>query len=248
MTLNTLTGETMNKFIFDVDGTLTPSRQKIDEKFSEWFTNFCINNDVYLVTGSDYEKTREQLGDYLLRWPIFVYACSGNDVWAKGERIRSKEWTLPEEERSLLQSWLEVSRFPLRTGRHFEDRTGTCNFSIVGRNATLGERNLYVNHDKEHRERETIALQFNTLYGDAITAKIGGETGIDLYPVGWDKSQILQDFNKDDKIYFFGDRMEVGGNDQPLKVANTRGYNYAVKNWRDTWERLIYLQEGKIAA
>jgi phosphomannomutase len=238
----------MNKFIFDVDGTLTPSRQSIDKKFQEWFTQFCMSNDVYLVTGSDYEKTREQLGDYLLRWPIFVYACSGNDVWAKGERIRSKEWTLSDEPRRLLESWLEVSRFSLRTGNHFEDRPGTCNFSIVGRNATLGERKLYVQHDIDFRERETIALQFNMLYGDSISAKIGGETGIDLYPTGWDKSQIINEFNTvEDRLYFFGDKMEVGGNDFPLKIANSKGVNYQVKGWQDTWQRLAYLQEAKIA-
>ena len=239
----------MNKFIFDVDGTLTPSRQSIDPEFKNFFTEFCMNNDVYLVTGSDYTKTVEQLGEYLLRWPIFVYACSGNDIWAKGERLRSKEWTLPEETRGLLQSWLGVSRFPLRTGVHFEDRTGTCNFSVVGRNATLGERHLYIKHDKEFRERETIALQFNMLYGDTMTAKIGGETGIDIYPTGWDKSQIVNDFNiKEDRLYFFGDRMEVGGNDHPLKIANPNGYNAHVKDWRETWERLSYLQEAKIAS
>jgi phosphomannomutase len=236
----------MNKFIFDVDGTLTPSRQSIDPKFKDFFTEFCINNDVYLVTGSDYAKTVEQLGSDLLRWPIFVYACSGNDVWANGERIRSREWTLPEEPRELLESWLGVSRFPLRTGNHFEDRMGTCNFSIVGRNATLGERNLYVAHDKQYYERETIALQFNMLYGDTISAKIGGETGIDIFPVGWDKSQIINDFDKEDRLYFFGDRMEVGGNDHPLKVVNIHGFNACVKDWQDTWKRLLYLQEAKI--
>lgn len=239
----------MNKFIFDIDGTLTPSRQKIDLEFYNFFLEFCINNDVYLVTGSDYTKVEEQLGDYLLRWPITVYACSGNDVWAKGERLRSKDWILPEEPRKLLQSWLDVSRFPLRTGKHFEDRTGTCNFSIVGRNATLGERKLYIQHDRENRERETIALQFNMLYGESITATIGGETGIDIYPVGWNKSQIINDFNtKEDKLYFFGDKMEPGGNDFPLKTVNINGMNIQVKNWQDTWERLNYLQEAKLAA
>lgn len=239
----------MNKFIFDVDGTLTDSRQKIDPGFSQFFIEFCMNNDVYLVTGSDYAKTLEQLGEYLLRWPIFVYSCSGNDVWAKGKQIRTKQWTLPDEPRKLLQSWLDVSRFPLRTGKHFEDRPGTCNFSVVGRNATLGERKLYVKHDNENRERETIALQFNMIYGDTITAKIGGETGIDIYPVGWDKSQIINDFNtKEDKLYFFGDRMDVGGNDYPLKAVNIHGFNAHVKNWQETWERLGYLQEAKLAA
>ena len=51
----------MNKFIFDVDGTLTPSREEIDGDFAVFFGNFCAENDVYLVTGSDKEKTIEQV-------------------------------------------------------------------------------------------------------------------------------------------------------------------------------------------
>lgn len=238
----------MNKFIFDVDGTLTPSRQRIDPEFKIYFLEFCRDNEVYLVTGSDYAKTVEQLGEEIVNAVNAVYNCSGNDVWSHGENIKRKDWTLPDEPRKLLQSWLEVSPFPLRTGNHFEERPGTCNFSVVGRNATLGERKMYVKHDEEHRERETIALQFNMLYGETIAAKVGGETGIDLYPTGWDKAQILNDFDKEDRLYFFGDRMDVGGNDFPLKVANVRGFNYQVKNWRDTWERLGYLQEAKLAA
>ena len=51
-----------------------------------------------------------------------------------------------------------------------------------------------------------------------ITATVGGETGIDIYNKGADKSQILDDFNNDDKIYFFGDKVSPGGNDWPLAV------------------------------
>ena len=51
----------MKKFIFDVDGTLTPSRQIIDEEFLSFFFRFTFNNEVYLVTGSDREKTIEQI-------------------------------------------------------------------------------------------------------------------------------------------------------------------------------------------
>ena len=53
----------MNKFIFDVDGTLTPSRGRIDSEFEKWFIEFASNNEVYLATGSDYDKTLEQLGE-----------------------------------------------------------------------------------------------------------------------------------------------------------------------------------------
>ena len=54
-------------YIFDVDGTLTPSRQKMDEDFSRFFLHFCTMNSVYLVTGSDREKTLEQVGSLIYK-------------------------------------------------------------------------------------------------------------------------------------------------------------------------------------
>ena len=50
----------MKKFIFDVDGTLTPSRKKIVHEFWAPFLIFCRKHDVYLVTGSDRKKTLDQ--------------------------------------------------------------------------------------------------------------------------------------------------------------------------------------------
>lgn len=237
----------MNKFIFDVDGTLTPSRQKIDPEFKEFFLQFIKDNKVWLVTGSDYAKTVEQLGEEICESVVTVYNCSGNDVYFKGKRVNSKSFQAPEALMELMNGWLQSSPFPLRTGNHIEERMGTINFSIVGRNCTLEERKLYVKHDLENRERESIAFQINSEF-PSITATVGGETGIDIYRKGCDKGQILEDFNKDDKIFFFGDRMEQGGNDWPLaaKLNNQRCYN--VRDWRDTMERLQHFQEAKLAA
>lgn len=231
----------MSKFIFDVDGTLTPSRGKIDKDFKDFFTQFCIDNDVYLVTGSDYAKTQEQLGDYLLRWPIFVYNCSGNEKRAKGELIQTREWSPPAALIEILDGWLQSSKFPLRTGVHIEQRPGMVNFSIVGRGATVEQRQEYVAWDTANRERETIAFIINNEF-DNITATIGGETGIDIAPTGADKSQILKDFEKTDHIEFFGDAIFEGGNDWPLALALTnRNANYKwykVDDWKHTWEML----------
>ena len=235
------------KFIFDVDGTLTPSRQIIDPKFKSFFTSFIKDNKVWLVTGSDYEKTLEQLGPQICESVVAVYNCSGNDTWFKGKRVNSKPFDAPKELYKFMHSWLNTSSFPLRTGNHIEERMGTINFSIVGRNATIGERKLYVKHDIENRERESIAFQINLDFPD-ITATVGGETGIDIYRKGCDKSQILEDFDAPYKnIYFFGDRMDVGGNDYPLaaRLDNKKCFN--VKSWQETFERLSYLQEAKIA-
>ena len=63
----------MNKFIFDVDGTLTPSRQTIDPEFKKFFLRFIKDNKVFLVTGSDYPKTVEQLGADITENVVTVY-------------------------------------------------------------------------------------------------------------------------------------------------------------------------------
>ena len=230
------------KFIFDVDGTLTPSRGKIVEEFRLWFTDFCINNDVYLVTGSDYPKTVEQLGEYLLRWPVTVYNCSGNDVWQKGVNIRTNPWTMPNTVQEFLQYRLQTSKFVLRAGQHFDVRPGSVNFSILGRGATLRERQLYRAWDLETGERNQLVEDFRRNFGEELEISAGGETGVDIYPRGFNKSQILDDFSKCDTILFFGDRLDEHGNDRPLSdrllADGYRGAAYPVEDWRHTWQLL----------
>ena len=240
----------MNRFIFDVDGTLTPSRQVIDPMFKEFFKHFISDNKVWLVTGSDYPKTVEQLGADITESVVTVYNCSGSDVWFKGNRVNSKPFKAPKELYELMHGWLQASPFPARMGQHIEERPGMINFSVVGRGATLAERKMYVKYDTANRERESIAYEINSKF-ENITATVGGETGIDIAPTGWDKSQILDDFDKNVSTYFFGDKVEPGGNDYPLaKALKNRGFkgaSFNVKDWRDTYERLQYFQEAKVA-
>ena len=114
------------------------------------------------------------------------------------------------------------------------------NFSVVGRNATLGERKLYVEWDHKTEERVWIAEKFNLIF-PGLQATVGGETGIDIAPKGADKSQILRDFDNNDTLHFFGDAIFPGGNDMPLAeaiVKQSNGTFYKVSDWKDTWEIL----------
>jgi phosphomannomutase len=231
------------KFIFDVDGTLTPSRGLIDPEFKKFFNEFCLNNPVYLITGSDRPKTIEQIGEDTYNLCHTVYNCSGNDVWQGNNRVRTNNWTLPELAHEWLSKQLAESTFPLRTGLHFEHRKGMVNFSIVGRNADATDRKKYVAWDEEHLERVWIADKFNLIFPE-LQATVGGETGIDIAPKGCDKSQVIKDFDKKDIIYFFGDKMEEGGNDYPLAQVVTNAV--PVTDWQHTWDILnhIILQVG----
>ena len=227
-------------YIFDVDGTLTPSRGRIDDNFSKFFFDFCTLNKVYLVTGSDREKTIEQVGNVIYGMCKRVYNCSGSDVYVGSRNIYKHIWTLPKLARQFLEQCLEEEDFNIRTGNHIEERPGMINYSLVGRNATIRDRKAFVEWEARNNSRRCTANAFNIMFPE-LQATIGGETGIDIGPKGSDKSQILRDFNKEDKIVFFGDAIFKGGNDLSLAkaIANKElGMFYKVTEWKETWEIL----------
>ena len=229
----------MKKFIFDVDGTLTPSRKQIEHSFWAFFLKFCCSNDVYLVTGSDREKTVDQLGLDICYRSKRVYNCSGCDVYERDVNVYRDTWKPSDEVRQFLQDELDYSQFRIRTDPHIEERPGCINFSILGRGANWEERETYVQWDKDEHERLLIAKRFNERFPD-LHATVGGQTGLDIAPHGRDKSQILRDFNEDDELHFFGDKMEEGGNDYSLavEVEKRGGLSYNVENFKDTWKLL----------
>ena len=230
----------MKKYIFDIDGTLTPSRAQIDPDFRAFMLIFAWEYDVYLVTGSDRNKTIEQVGEDLYNRSKRVYNCSGSDVYDQDKNVYRSEWKLPLDVERFLNDELDYSLFPRRNRNHIERRHGGVNFSILGRadDPFLG-REEYIKWDKERLEREDIADRIRRQF-PGLTVALGGQTGIDIGPFGSDKSQILRDFDKDDEIVFYGDRMEEGGNDYTLAEAikEMGGRAHKVDTWKDTWELL----------
>ena len=230
----------MNKYIFDIDGTLTVSRSQIDPDFRVFMLSFVLEHDVYLVTGSDRKKTIEQVGADLYNLSQRVYNCSGSDVYEGDKNVYRSEWELPREVERFLEDELAYSCFDIRNGNHIEHRPGGVNFSILGRDKNpFKGRAEYIKWDKERLEREDIADRIRNAF-PGLTVALGGQTGLDIGPAGSDKSQILRDFDKDDDIVFYGDRMEKGGNDYTLaeKVKEMGGYAHQVNTWEDTFELL----------
>ncbi len=230
------------KYIFDVDGTLTPSRQQIDFKFLNFFLDFANKNDVYLVTGSDRPKTIEQIGKELYFACKRVYNCSGSDVYEKDILVHRNEWTLPSDAEEFLMDELHHSKFPIRTGNHIEIRPGGVNFSVLGRGSEVivEERQEYVKWDLKINERKDIAERFKKRFPN-ISCQVGGQTGLDISPLGCDKSQILRDFEPQDTLYFYGDKLKEGENDYPLGHAiesKNLGIVFKVTDYHDTWNLL----------
>lgn len=236
----------MINYVFDVDGTLTPSRQRIDKDFADFFIDFVRRNKTYLITGSDYSKTVEQLGRTICELVEEVHNCSGNSIWKNGEEIESSDWALPHEIEQWLIQTLHESKFYNKSGLHIEHRSGLVNFSIPGRACSLETRAMYVQWDEHKKEREQIAAAFNDEFKEKyrVLATVGGETGLDIAPVGKDKSQLADRLSG--PIYFFGDKMDIGGNDYPLAKAirhRPDSESFKVKDWIDT-RRLLFAIEN----
>ena len=223
-------------FVFDVDGTLTPSRRLINPEFASWWKSWCTGKWVYLVTGSNIQKTKEQLGMDFHQHVFISFQCCGNSVWKNDTEIYRNDWTLTDEQYKTLKTVLDQSSFKMRTGNHIEKRPGMVNFSIVGRNANFEQRAEYIKFDTKNKERKKLRSILVQKFPD-LEIHIGGETGLDIFPKGFSKEQIKQKING--RIIFFGDAIYRGGNDYSLaKALSKKDVIYKVKDWKETWKIL----------
>ena len=215
---------------------MTPARKTIEPEFLHFFYEFSTCNDVYLVTGSDREKTIEQVTPGIYNNAKRVYNCSGSDVFEADVSVYRDDWELPRDVEMHLENELLFSKFPVRNGEHIERRPGGVNFSILGRGLTcFVEREEYVKWDQRTKERKEIARRLKLKFPE-LEVNIGGQTGLDLGPKGSDKSQILRDFKLGEQLVFFGDMMEEGQNDYALAkaVQELGGSSHCVNGWKDT--------------
>ena len=237
-------------YIFDVDGTLTPSRLRMTEEFAKFFDKWSERNKYYLVTGSDLDKTKEQLPIAYIDKAEAIFTCCGNQMWRDNELIYDNKFELTSKLKNSLEVILMSSQYPHRYGNHIEDRGSMVNFSIVGRNCTQEQREHFFKWDEEKGERKKISLFLKHKFKD-LDAVLGGQISIDIYPKGKDKSQIFDVIKQDrlttpDEYVFIGDRTEKGGNDYPLALLMDNTDNcdfYQTDDWKHTIQILEKLSD-----
>ena len=239
----------MNKiYIFDVDGTLTPSRLRMTEEFSKFFDEWSSRNKYYLVTGSDLDKTKEQLPIAYIDRAESIFTCCGNQMWKNDKLVYENKFKVPENLLTYLGYELRMTDYPIKAGNHIEDRGSLLNFSMVGRDCTQVQREDYYRYDNLMNERERISKHIREQWRD-LDAVIGGQISIDIYPKGNDKSQVLKHIEKrheTGEIIFIGDRIEGGGNDYPLAqlMDNIEDCDwYQTEDWKETQKILEKLSD-----
>lgn len=227
-----------NIYLFDVDGTLTPARQKMSGDFYSFFIKWMKDKKIYFVSGSDYKKIQQQVPENILLSVDGVFGCMGNTLHQNGEKIYENDFRPSQSLLNYLNSKLKNTEYPNLCGTHIEERAGMINFSVVGRGATQEQRKDYFQWDMKTGERKQIAYFINKHF-NLLEASVGGEISIDIYPIGWDKSQVLKYIEKG-SYHFFGDKAYEGGNDYALAKALDKEKDkvYNVEGYKETWQFL----------
>lgn len=223
-------------YVFDVDGTLTPSRLIIDAEFKKFFVKWIEDKNVYLLTGSDHEKTIEQVGEEIWTNVTESHQCGGNVIFRKGELIEASKWKPSKSLLDTCQNLIDISSYKIKAGNHIETRVGLLNISVVGRDCTQKQREDYYEWDKENDEREFMCRAITKMFPD-LEASAGGQISVDIHEFEKNKSQIRKRLDGD--IHFFGDKTMEGGNDYPIANILTKPDKvFQVDDWEHTYKLL----------
>lgn len=232
--------------LFDVDGTLTPSRKSISPDMKNLLLKLREKVVVGIVGGSDMAKQREQLGVDVLEWVDYSFSENGLIAYEGQKQIHERS-ILVELGNDKLKNIVNFALhyiadldIPVKRGTFVEYRTGMLNLCPIGRNCSQKERDEFYAYDQEHKIRETFAKVLREKFADyELTFAIGGQISLDVFPKGWDKTYCLRHLEGKNfkEIHFFGDKTEPGGNDHEI-FADPRTKGHTVNNPEDCAQQL----------
>lgn len=230
-------------FLFDVDGTLSPSRDTAPPKILEMLKELRKRVYIAFVGGSDLVKQKEQIGSDILDIFDYGFPENGTIFYKEGELVSSAsiitflgEDNYKKLTNRILRLLSEID-CPVKRGVFVELRQSLINVCPVGRSCTREERNAFDKFDAEALVRKKLCKDLQELCDELkMQTSIGGQISIDIFPKGWDKTYCLQHV-KQEKIFFFGDKTMEGGNDYEI-FSHERVVGTTVCGPDDTFKRV----------
>jgi phosphomannomutase len=217
--------------IFDLDGTLAPSKTRISDQMADLICQLLFKFKVAIISGGKFLQFEKQVLPFLKNDEKILnnlYICP---TWStKMYVFRDKKWDklysenlLSEEKKEILKvldnALKDVNFKPENTwGDIIEDRDTQITFSALGQEAPVSEKELYdPTYEKRLRIKEIID---NNLKGYNIT--IEGKTSIDITKSGIDVAygiNKLKDMLNIEigEMIFVGDAIFPGGNNYNAK-------------------------------
>jgi phosphomannomutase len=217
-------------FVFDLDGTLAPSKSALPDDVSRLLGELLDVMKVAVISGGSWTQFESQLLANLpssgnLANLILLPTCGtqffryDNGDWTQvyAEDLSSDQ---KREITDALNAALDESGFrPTKTwGEIIEDRGSQITLSALGQQAPLDEKEHW---DPDFAKRKTI-MALLTPRLPQFAVRTGGTTSIDITKPGIDKAYGIAKLQEQlglelAEMIFAGDAIFPGGNDYPVK-------------------------------
>jgi phosphomannomutase len=217
--------------VFDLDGTLAPSKSPVDAETLALLHDLLGIVKVAVISGGAWAQFEKQVlsnlpHDDRLANLSLLPTCGTKFFQYSGDwkELYSEDFTPEEKEKivSSLKKAVEMAGFSVEKtwGETIEDRGSQITYSALGQEAPLAEKNKW---DPDIAKRKKIQSIVETFIPE-FSVRIGGATSIDITQPGIDKAYGIGKLRDIlgislNEMIFVGDALFVGGNDYPAEQA-----------------------------
>lgn len=223
----------IENFIFDMDGTLTPTKSVMTEEVAIFIRQLLASGKtVSVISGSRYSVVKDHFLNAMSITEaeaelVYLLPTSGAQmfVYKDGEWscVHDKSFTKQEKQKIIKAFDILLEKYAsimpeVVYGERVEDRESQITMSALG-NSTDAPRDEKEAWDPDHVKRQILSAGLNELIPE-FKIQIGGSTSLDVTKPGIDKEYGINElisFTQFDKTrtLFVGDAIFEGGTDYP---------------------------------
>ena len=217
--------------VFDLDGTLAPSKSSLDAEMASLLHDLLGVAKVAIISGGAWLQFEKQVlanlqQDETLARLSILPTCGTQFYQYTGQWKRLYEEDFTAEEKAKISDSLNKavgsSGFQAEKtwGETIEDRGSQFTYSALGQQAPLEEK---VKWDADFGKRKKIKTILDALIPE-FSVRLGGATSIDVTKPGIDKAYGIRKLRDIlgislQEMIYVGDALFVGGNDYPAEQA-----------------------------
>ncbi len=227
--------------IFDLDGTLAPSKAPFEPEMIEPFTLLLQKTKVAVISGAAFHQFEKQVisslqkdADFLKN--LFVFPTNGTAMWVyeAGKWTQKYEEKLSPEDIAKIIEAIESSvkelgiTVPKIYGKQIENRQSQVTFSALGQEAPIEVKSVW---DPDFSIRKPLGRKIEEKIPN-FEVRAGGMSSIDITRKGLTKAYAIEKITENlgiekKDMLFIGDAIFPGGNDYAVKEAGVESIKVA---------------------
>jgi HAD superfamily hydrolase (TIGR01484 family) len=215
--------------VFDLDGTLAPSKSAIDAETSDLLVKLLAVVDVAIISGAALHQFQEQVLAHLPRdgrldrlsilptcgTRFYQFRDGWKQLYADDLSKAQQEQIVAALKKAVASSGFQAAK---TWGDSIENRESQITYSALGQDAPLSAKETW---DPNFAKRKVIKALLDVSLPE-FSVRLGGSTSIDVTKPGIDKAygigklrDILGVATHD--MLYVGDALFPGGNDYPAR-------------------------------